>query len=90
MNARQRRYPLEELARRGKELYAGTIAALVKPDNHGRFVAIDIDTGEFEVGDDSMQACQRLLARLPDAQVWGERIGYRSVRAFGGRNEVVE
>ena len=32
----------------------------------GQFAAMDVDTGEFEIDQDEMTACDRLLARLPD------------------------
>ncbi|MDE0077706.1 MAG: hypothetical protein OXO50_09315 [Caldilineaceae bacterium] len=51
--------------------------------NSGRIVAIDIETGEFEVGDDAVTASGRLLARCPDAQQWCVRIGRRAMHRFG-------
>jgi hypothetical protein len=49
MIVRQRRYPKEELARRGQELYESGIRQQVEAGNEGKIVAIDIETGEFEV-----------------------------------------
>jgi hypothetical protein len=51
----------------------------------GKYVAIDIETGEYEVADELLAACHALYARLPNAQPWGERIGYRAVGSFVGR-----
>ncbi len=45
MAVRQRRYPKEEFARRGKELYEREIRHQVETGNKGKFVAIDIETG---------------------------------------------
>jgi hypothetical protein len=39
-------------------------------------VAIDIETGDFEVGDERRMAWEGLYARRPDAQIWIERIGF--------------
>ena len=47
--------------------------------NSGRIVAIDIETGEFEVGDDTLTASNQLLARCPDAQPWLVRVGHQTV-----------
>ena len=47
--------------------------------------ANDIETGEFELADDTMMATRQLYQRLPDAQPWVVRIGYRAVRRFGAR-----
>jgi hypothetical protein len=48
-------------------------------------VAIDIETGDFEVDQSEIVACDRLEARHPNAQIWIVRIGSRHVRRFGGR-----
>ena len=58
----------------------------VESDNYGRIVAIDIETGAFEIGDDSLTAAKRLLMRCPDAQIFGIRIGHRAVHRFGLRS----
>ena len=71
----QRKYPREEHARRGKELYEQQVRPLEEAGNQGKIVAIDIDTGAFEVDDGLVAAGNRLFARLPNAQVWYVRIG---------------
>jgi hypothetical protein len=83
MTIRQRRYSKEELARRGQELYESGIQQQVEADNDGKIVAIDIETGDFEVSDDTLIASDRLLERNPDAQTWFIRIGHRGVHRFG-------
>jgi hypothetical protein len=83
MVVRQRRYSKEELARRGKELYESQIRQQVEANNAGKIVAIDIETGAFEVDEDTLAASDRLLARCPDAQTWFIRIGQGAVHRFG-------
>ena len=75
----QRKYPREEHARLGKEMYEQRVRPLVEAGNRGKIVAIDIDTGAFELADDLVTAGHRLFARLPDAQVWYVRVGYPAV-----------
>jgi hypothetical protein len=84
MAIRQRRYSIEELSRRGTALYE-QIRPQVEAGNRGKIVAIDIDTGEYEVGDNTLMACERLIARSPDAQIWSVRIGYPAVHRYGSR-----
>jgi hypothetical protein len=81
MPPRQRKYSPEEHARRGEAIYQ-QIRPLVEAGNHGKIVAIDIDSGAFEVGDNEVAADTPLLARFPDAQVWYVRIGYPAVHRF--------
>ena len=49
MIARMPRYPKEEFARRGEEIYNRDIRPLLEANNRGMFVAVDIETGEYEV-----------------------------------------
>ena len=83
MQRRQPRYSIEEHARRGDNLYHQHIHPHVEAGNHGKIVAIDVDTGAFEVAEDTLTASQRLLTRYPDAQIWCVRIGHRGVHRFG-------
>lgn len=78
-------YNHEEFARRGGELYENKIRAQVEAGNDGKVVAIDVDSGQFEVGDDALAASDRLLARRPDAQPWFVRIGHAALHRFGQR-----
>jgi hypothetical protein len=86
MAVRQPRYSKEEFAQRGDELYETQIRAQVEEGNHGRVVAIDIETGAFEVADAPMAAVDQLYEREPDAQPWVIRIGHRAVFRFGSRS----
>lgn len=61
MLIRQPRYSKEEFARRGHEIYESQIRSQVEEGNYGRIVAIDIETGAFEVADDSLKAAKQLL-----------------------------
>ena len=80
---RVRRYSREEFARRGDDLYSRVIRAQVEPTHYGEIVAIDIESGDFEVDADEIAACERLERRRPDAQIWIARVGSRLVRRFG-------
>ncbi len=76
-------YSKEEFARRGNEIYEAQIRSQVEEGNHGKIVAIDIETGAFELAKDTMTASDRLLERYPDAQIWCIRIGFKGVHRFG-------
>jgi hypothetical protein len=86
MAVRQRRYSKEELARRGQELYEAGIRQQVEAGNDGKIVAIDIETGDFEVDETVMGATDPLFERQPDAQPWTIRIGHSAVYHFGSRS----
>jgi hypothetical protein len=86
MTIRQPRYSKEEFARRGDEIYESQVRSHVEEGNHGKIVAINIETGSFEVADTPMIAVDRLYEREPDAQPWVIRIGHRAVFRMGSRS----
>jgi hypothetical protein len=86
MTVRQPRYSKEEFSQRGNEIYESQVRQQVEESNHGKIVAIDIETGAFEVADELLVASKRLIARLPDAQTWFIRIGHPAVDHFGARS----
>jgi hypothetical protein len=77
------RFRSEEFAQRGDEVYEREIRPIVEIGHSGEVVAIDIETGAYEVDADEMAASDRLLTRLPDAQIWLRRIGRSYLRRFG-------
>jgi hypothetical protein len=85
MTARRPRYTKGEFARRGDAIYERDVKCVVELSYRGKFVAIDIETGRYEVDADELTASDRLLARVPDAQIWMRRIGSRYTRRFGPR-----
>jgi hypothetical protein len=79
-----------EFADRGKTWYETRIKAQVNPQCQGQVVAIDVETGEFEVGENTISAAKKLLARLPQAQMWFERVGYVAVHKVGFAGSTIE
>ena len=84
MTVRQPRYSKEEFAQRGDEIYKSQVRQQIDEEiDRGRIVAIDIETGAFEIAKNTMLASDRLLEKYPDAQIWCIRIGYPAVHRFG-------
>jgi hypothetical protein len=84
MSKRGPRYSKGEFAKRGDAIYESKIHPILKKKDHGKFVAIDIETGEYEIASKELRACARLEARLPDPQIWLMRIGSKYLYSFGG------
>jgi hypothetical protein len=79
------RFSLEEIGRRGQELYEQSIRPQVETEeNVGKQIVIDIETGDYEIDDDGLAASRRLLAKHPGAALYGARIGYNAVYTLGG------
>jgi acyl CoA:acetate/3-ketoacid CoA transferase len=77
------RYTKEEISRQGNEIYESQVRLQVEEGNHGKIVAIDIETGAFEVAKDSLTASDQLLEHYPEAQIWFGRVGHRTVHRVG-------
>lgn len=73
--AEPRRSP-DELARLGAEVFDRQVRPLLRPEDDGKFVAIDVGTGDHEIDEDDYAAVTRLRTRRPSAEVWLERVGH--------------
>jgi hypothetical protein len=80
---RKPRYSHEEFARRGKEIYERVVRPTLTPEDDGKFVAIDIETSEYEIDSDDYEVVERLYRRLPDAPPWIERVGWPAAYSIG-------
>ena len=78
-----------DFAPRGDSLYETEVEPRLAPEDTGKFVAIDIDSGAFEIARDELSASDRLLARRPDAQVWLRRVGSRHTHRVVPRTSFV-
>ena len=78
--------PGEEIARLGREIYERDIREQVESGHVGEVVAIDVDTGSWAIGDNVIEATDRLWEKLPEAiNILSERVGYPALYHFGGR-----
>ena len=87
MSANACRYSKEEMVERGEAIFEKDIRPKLKREKKRDFVAIDIETGAYEIDADEMAASNRLRGRVPDAQIWMRRVGSRYARHFGGREK---
>ena len=74
----------EETARLGKEIYERDIRHLVEADHQGEVIAIDVGSGNYALGKNTIAASESLRDQHPDAQVWLMRVGHRALYRFGG------
>lgn len=83
-------YPVhttEEIARLGRERYEREIRDEVEPEHSGRFLVLDVSSGDYEIAEDNLDASERLMERRPEALLYGLRVGegaaYRIGAHFG-------
>jgi hypothetical protein len=57
------------------EMLDRQVRPALRPEDDGRFVAIDVDTGDHEIDADDYVAVTRLRTRRPSAEIWLGRVG---------------
>jgi hypothetical protein len=82
MSAGSGRTP-SELARLGAEILDRQVRPTLGPDDDGKFVAIDVGTGDFEIDEDDYAAVSRLRAYRSDTDVWLGRVGQPATYRMG-------
>ena len=76
----------DETARRGDEIYERDIKPTLAEDQHGRYVAIDVNSGRWAIADTLRAATDEVHVHRPDPSgVWLLRVGFPVLRHFGGR-----
>jgi hypothetical protein len=69
-------------------LYESRLRANVEqPENLGKILVVDVDTGEYEIDAEGIRASQRLRDRCPGLdphRLFAIRIGFDAVYAVGG------
>ncbi len=76
-------YTTEEVVQRGREIYERRIRRWVEPLHKGKFIVIDITTGDYEIAGDDLEASDRMVERNPDAILYGTRIRERAAYRIG-------
>jgi hypothetical protein len=75
---------IDETVRLGREIYERDIRRKVEPDHVGEFIAVDVDSGCWALGDSVTDAVKLLREQRPEAvDTLCERVGYRALRSFG-------
>jgi hypothetical protein len=66
------------------KLFEERIRSSLRPEDHGKFLAIDVDTGDFALDRSDYQATETLSQRRPGASMWLMRVGYPAAHRIGG------
>ena len=79
------RPPAEYVVERGEQIYEHELRNQLEPANIGRYVAIDINTSKYRVGDDRRTTVHTFLSEHPDAVIYTKLIGFTAAAAIRGR-----
>ena len=67
----------EEVAARADVLYQSQIRSTVDtPDNFGKMLVIDVETGEYSIDRSGVESAMRLKEKRPMARLFMLRIGF--------------
>jgi hypothetical protein len=83
MESTSPRHGPDEFARRGGEIFDRDFRPNLQPEDDGKILAIDIESGRYELDRDDFAATERLLRRCPGAQIWLERVGRPAAYRIG-------
>lgn len=78
------------LGRRAQELYERLRPGIETPENIGKLIVMEVESGDYEIDDMGVETSRRLQNRHPDATLYALRIGYKAVEALGGILERTE
>lgn len=78
---------VEMLGERAREAYQQIQAQVETPENIGKIIVLDADSGDYEIDDIGIESSRRLQARHPGATLYALRIGYKTAVSFCGALE---
>ncbi|HEY0073509.1 MAG TPA: hypothetical protein VGB77_05355 [Abditibacteriaceae bacterium] len=74
----------EEFAALAKEIYYRDIRPQVIGEHHGEFLVLDVESGDYEIAVDMLDAEDHLKVRRPQGRFYGIRIGFKAALSLGG------
>ena len=75
----------QELARRGRAYYDQFLRAKLEPEHKGKFLALEVETGDYELGDSHLEALDKAEAKHPNSVFCILRIGPRTAGRIGAQ-----
>ena len=77
-------YQLGEVTKLAKAIYKEKIRHLVEPMEKGKFIVIDVESGDYEIDQEIIAATDRLHERRPNAATYAGRVGYPTTYDLSG------
>lgn len=77
------RYSSAEIAERGQSLYEREIQSSLTASDRGKFLVLEIETGDYELDTDEVAAVQRARTKHPDGAFYILRVGHSAAYRLG-------
>jgi len=72
----------------GANIYEKKLRERLEPAHNGKYVIIDVETGEYELDTDHLAASNRAAAKWPGSKLYATRVGSGILGKLGGRTAV--
>ena len=79
----------DEFVLRARQLYDQKLRVLLEPNQQGRYVAIEPDTGKYFLGDTGTAALVNAHTSMPKHTFYLARIGYEAADSLHGHGKHV-
>ena len=76
-----------EISALGKKIYREQIRPLLTEADIGKYVIVDVHSGEYEIADRDLTATRRLKKRMPTARTHAVRVGFSAAYFLGWHEE---
>ena len=74
-----------EFGARAHAIYDAELRHKLEPHEHGRYLALEVETGDYEIADNIVDANEKMRERHPlPTLFYTFRIGYPAAAKFGG------
>ena len=73
-----------DFGKQAKELYSRLRAKVETPENIGKFIVFEVESGDYEIDDQGIESSRRLQIRHPGKALYSLRIGYKTAVSFSG------
>lgn len=78
---------IDPLVAEAHAIYAERLKSRLEPQDNGKFVVINLDTGEYEVDEDDLAASRRAKARFGAARQMTLRVGDDAAYDIGSSSQ---
>jgi len=74
---------LKERIKKANQLYESNLRKKIERNHKGEIVAIDIDSGDFFLGKNEIEAYEKGIKKYPDRTFVYKRVGYKATHFVG-------
>lgn len=67
------------IAEKGQRIYEEKLKGKLEPEHKGKIVALEVETGDYFLGDSVIEAVNRAKEKYPDKIFFIARVGYKAV-----------